>query len=191
MRPFIPASAALLIVLCAGAMSTACAPAAAGTAPDPSTSVTPPPMPLPAANDDREGATYFATHWVDLIGYAHRTLDANPLRSLGLPSCDTCQQFVAQLDHDKAAGVRYDGGGVHFLSSDPTDFQPAKSAVVNVQFEQGEMRVLDHTGTATDTVPAGTVIFNFNLQWTPDGWRAAKIKIAQPAAQPTTPSTPG
>jgi len=147
-------------------------------------------MPPAASNDDKEGATYFASHWVDLIDYARRTLDANPIRPLGLPSCQTCAQFITQLDHDKAAKYRYNGGGIHFLSADPTDFQQGTSAVVNVQFEEGEMQVFDSSGKLVETVPADTTIFNFNLSWTPDGWRAATIKLAAVDNSSTTP-TPG
>ena len=165
------------IAVSGGILGTACSPAV--TVP-PSVTITPPPMPATARDDSREGATYYASHWVDLLDYVRRTLDANPLRPLGLPSCHTCADLITQLDHDRAAGFRYNGGGIHFLSSDPTDFQQGRSAVVNVQFEEGEMQVIDHAGTTVETVPADTIVFSFNLTWTgTDGWRAATIKLAQ------------
>jgi hypothetical protein len=168
-----------------GILGTACSPA---TSHPVTVTTTAPPMPAAAREDSRQGATYYASHWVDLLDYVRRTLDAGPLRPLGLPSCHTCTDLITQLDHDKAAGLRYNGGGIHLLSSDPTDYQQGKSAVVNVQFEEGEMQVINQAGTIVETVPPDTIIFNFNLTWTDgDGWRAATIKLAEvPPAKPTS-----
>jgi hypothetical protein len=190
MRLLAPAELAVL-GLCVGALSTACSSATAAPAP-PHPSAAPatvPALPAQAAGDSNEGATNFASHWVDLIGYGYQTLDANPMRSLYLPSCNACQKLVAQLDHDKAAGDRYDGGAIHFDGAAPIDFQQAKSAAVDVQFDEAEMKVLDSKGSTVDTLPAGTLIFHFELNWTPAGWRAAKILLGAPTATTGGPPT--
>ena len=167
-----------LITASATATVTACVPSGQPLS-GPTTTITPPSIAQAALSDDRQGATNFASHWLDLMAYAHRTLDSAPLRPLGLPSCQTCDQFEAQLDKDREAGYHYDGGGIHFLSADPTDFTQGSSAVVNVQFDEGEIKVTDRGGKVVDMVPAGETIFQFSLRWTQSGWRAAAVKLAQ------------
>ena len=135
------------------------------------------PMPDPAKKGDRFGATSFASHWIDLVDYGYRTLDAAPIRAQALPTCQTCAQFVAQLDRDKAAGSRYQGGKITFLSAEPSDVRDTEQAVVNVLFEQAELKVFDRSGTLTETVPTNRTIFVFDLRWMDGGWHAAAIKL--------------
>jgi hypothetical protein len=187
-----PLSAGLLAAhaVFGGLVSAACTSAgdvAASSGPARS-SLTTPPMPDPARHSDQEGATYFASHWTDLIDYGRRTLDAGPIRGLGLPSCRTCTEFVTQLDHDKAEGAHYEGGRIHFLGAEPTDVEPAKRATIRLTFEESELTVFDRRGKLTETVPADTTIFVFDLHWTDAGWRVASIKLGIEASATPTPT---
>jgi hypothetical protein len=154
----------------------------------PAASLTTPPMPDPARNSDQEGATYFASHWTDLIDCGRRTLDAGPIRGLGLPSCRACTEFVTQLDRDKAEGTHLERGRVHFLGAEPTEVEPAKRAAIRVTFEESELKAFDRRGKQTETVPADTTIFVFDLQWTDAGWRVASIKLGIEASATPTPT---
>ncbi|GDY33175.1 DUF6318 family protein [Gandjariella thermophila] len=169
-------------MLC-GAVSAGCG--SAGGTPPPTA---PPTLPEPARHGDGQGATSFASHWLDLVDYAYQTLDAGPLRDLGLPSCQTCAQFVAQLDTDRAAGARYRGGRVHFVSADPSDVQQDRQATVTVTFDQDDMRVIDRAGRQVDAVPAGRTVFVFDLRWTPAGWRAAAVRLGVADSSTPTPT---
>ncbi|WAL65437.1 DUF6318 family protein [Amycolatopsis cynarae] len=141
-----------------------------------------PPMPSGVAKSDRLGATGFASHFIDLMDYAYQSLDAAPLRDLGLPSCQACRQFLSQLDTDRAAGTHYQGGRVHFLSAEPESVDEGKQAVVDAMFDQDELKVLDAHGTTVETVPANRTIFVFALRWTESGWRAESIKLGTPTS---------
>lgn len=136
-----------------------------------------PPVPSGMAKSDRLGATSFASHFIDLMDYAYQSVDAAPLRDLGLPSCQTCRQFVSQLDSDRAAGNRYQGGRVHFRSAEPESVDEGRHAVVDAMFDQDELKVLDAHGATVETVPANRTIFVFALGWTGSGWRAESIKL--------------
>jgi hypothetical protein len=174
-----------------GLVSAACTSAGrvvASSRPAQASSITPPPMPDPARHSDQQGATYFASHWTDLMDYGRRTLDAGPIRGLGMPSCRTCTEFVTQLDHDRAEGMHYEGGAVHFLGSEPTDVEPAKRAAIRVTFEESELKVFDRRGKQTETVPADTTILVFDLLWTDAGWRVASIKLGVEASVTPTPT---
>jgi hypothetical protein len=156
--------------------STACdSNGAAEFVPPPSPAV--PPAPGQSAKSDRLGATSFASHFLDLMDYAYRTLDSVPLRAVGLPSCQTCAQLVSQLDTDRNAGVRYQGGRVHFLAAEPETVRDGQEAVVDALFDQDELKVLDAGGTVLETVPANRTIFVFSLRWTDAGWQAESIKL--------------
>jgi hypothetical protein len=143
----------------------------------------PPPMPPPAAQNTEQGATSFASHWLDLVDYGYRTLDAGPLRGLADPTCRACSEFVAQLDRDRAAGLRYQGGAIHFRSAVPTGTQAGKSTVT-VLFDQDELKVLGGVAAAVETVPANRTIFVFELHWVRDGWRAAAVKLGMENGEP-------
>ncbi|MGW3960915.1 DUF6318 family protein [Amycolatopsis sp. NPDC005003] len=161
------AAIAFAVGLSAAGCTTADVPAA------PATPV--PPMPPHATTKDTQGATSFATHWLDLADYGYRTLDAVPLRDLAAPTCRTCTQLAAQLDRDKAAGATYQGGRIHFRSAVPDG--PAEKPTVTVLFDQDELKVLDRTGATTETVPANRTVFVFELDWTGTAWRTTAIKL--------------
>ncbi|RSM50778.1 hypothetical protein DMA12_01090 [Amycolatopsis balhimycina DSM 5908] len=162
------------ITFAAGLLATACSTSGAPAAPA-TTTASVPPMPPPAAKKDAQGATSFATHWLDLVDYGYRSLDAGPLRGLAAPTCEACTQLAAQLDRDKAAGATYQGGRVHFRSAVPGG-SPEKPTVT-VLFDQDELKVLDRAGATTETVPANRTIFVFELDWSGTAWRTAAIKL--------------
>lgn len=137
----------------------------------------PPEFPPAAKKDSEQGATTFATHWMDLVEHGHATMDAEPIRDFGLASCATCAQFVQQLDTDNAAGTRYEGGTIRVLNAEPTSHTAGKRAEVGVLFEQDKLEVLDRAGTAVETIPKSTVMFMFDLRWTDRGWRAAHVRM--------------
>jgi Family of unknown function (DUF6318) len=172
------------LALLVAAATVACGPAGGATAPPPVA----PPMPEEAKKGDSQGATSFASHWLDLVDYAHQTRDAGPLRGLGLPSCLTCAQFITQLDSDRAAGARYEGGRIHFHSAEPSDVEDAGHARVDVVFDEDELRVFDSSGRQVDTVPAGRTVFVFDLRWTEGAWRAASIKLGVEDSTAPTPA---
>lgn len=147
----------------------------------------PPPFPDPAAQPDTAGAAYFASHWLDLIDYGQRTRDAEPLRDLSLPSCRSCAQLTAGLDHDRAAGTRYEGGDIKFVGSEPTLFDPAHRAEVLVSYDAAVLRVLDSDGKPLQDIPGGRTYLQFDLSWTSEGWRTAAIKQGEPAPPPPGP----
>jgi hypothetical protein len=145
-----------------------------------------PPMPATAAKKDAQGATSFASHWLDLVDYGYRTLDAGPLRGLAAPSCQACARLVTQLDQDKAAGATYRGGRIHFRSATPEG--PPEKQVVTVLFDQDELTVLDRSGATTETVPANRTIFVFELDWTGAAWRTRAIKLGVESSAPPAPT---
>lgn len=147
-----------------------------------------PPMPDNAKKPDRLGATSFASHWLDLMDYAYQSLDSAPLHDLGLPSCQTCTQFITQLDHDRSSGTRYDGGRVHFLSAEPESVEEGKHARVDVLFDQDELTVRNSSGAVVESVPQNRTIFVFDLQWTDNGWRAETIKLGEENTAAPTPT---
>ncbi|MFD2421432.1 DUF6318 family protein [Amycolatopsis pigmentata] len=160
---------------------------AAGGTPPPPSAVPVPPVPDSLKKPDRLGATSFASHWLDLMDYAYRTLDSAPLHGLGLPSCQTCTQFTVQLDRDRSAGARYEGGRVHFLSAEPESVDEGKQARIDVLFDQDELKVRDGKDAVVETVPENRTIFVFDLQWTDAGWRAATIRLGQESTAKPTP----
>lgn len=160
----------------AGAITALLAAASVGcTAAEPV--VAAPELPPAAAKDSEQGATTFATHWMDLVEHGHATLDAGPMRPLVLPSCRTCARYIAQLNRDRARGMRYDGGAIRVLNAEPSGYTKSSRAEVGVVFEEDELRVLDAGGTVLETVPKQTLIFVFDLRWTERGWRAAHVRM--------------
>jgi hypothetical protein len=160
---------------------------AAGGTPPVSSTVPVPPAPDTMKKPDRLGATSFASHWIDLMDHAYLTLDSGPLRGLGLPSCQTCAQFTVQLDRDRSAGSRYEGGRVHFLSAQPESVEDGKQARVDVLFDQDELKVRDAKDAVVETVPENRTIFVFDLQWTDAGWRVATLRLGQESPATPTP----
>jgi hypothetical protein len=61
--------------------------------------------------------------------------------------------------------------------------------VVNVLFEQAELKVFDRSGTLTETVPTNRTIFVFDLRWTDGGWHAAAIKLGMENTATPAPPT--
>lgn len=165
------------IVLTGTVLTSACT--TAGAQPPGPVTVSVPPLPPPAAKNDPQGATSFASHWLDLVDYGYRTLDAGPLRGLAAESCQACSRFVAQLDQDKAAGAKYQGGRIHFLSA-----VPEGKTTVTVLFDQDELKVVDSAGRTSETVPANRTIFVFELNWTGTAWRTTAIKLGVENAAP-------
>ena len=163
------------ITFAAGLSAAACTPAPDTPAAPATTTVTVPPMPAPAGKRDAQGATSFASHWLDLVDYGYRTLDAGPLRELATPSCRACAQLTEQLDRDKAAGATYRGGRIHFRSAVPEG--PPEKQTVTALFDQDELTVLDRAGGTTEIVPANRTIFVFALDWAGTAWRTTAIKL--------------
>ena len=147
------------------------------------------PMPDPAKKGDRFGATSFASHWIDLVDYGYRTLDAAPIRAQALPTCQTCAQFVAQLDRDKAAGSRYQGGKITFLSAEPSDVRDTEQSCGQRAFRTGRAEGFRQIGALTETVPTNRTIFVFDLRWTDGGWHAAAIKLGMENTATPAPPT--
>lgn len=154
------------------ALATGC------TVANPEPAAEPPEFPPAAKKDSEQGATTFATHWMDLVEHGRKTLNADPLRELGLPSCRTCARLIAQLDSDKAAGKRYEGGDIRTLSAQPSQYAKGENAKVGVVFDERELKVFDRSGEAIDTLPRSTLLFVFDLKWTDAGWRAAHVRLA-------------
>lgn len=64
-----------------------------------------PPMPEQASEDSPEGASNFARHYVDVLGYAANTGDLDELQRLSDPDCDGCNRYL-DFFHDV-----YEAGG--------------------------------------------------------------------------------
>jgi hypothetical protein len=179
-RPAFRLTAAVLI---SGTLSTSCTASPDKADTPASASAARPSMPPPAQKNDEQGATTFASYWLEMIDYGYRTLDTTPLLGLAAPSCRACSEFVAQLERDKAAGFHYEGGRIHFRSAQPTGTRPEKSTVT-VLFDQDELKVLDRENKTMETVPANRTIFVFDLSWSGGGWRASTIKLGMENGAP-------
>ncbi|WP_369132401.1 DUF6318 family protein [Modestobacter sp. I12A-02662] len=78
----------------------------------------PPEFPVPDAAREQtpSGVAAFAAYYLDLSDFLLPSLDSQPLRELSR-QCEVCDQLADGYDADRAAGYRYEGGGLTVTST--------------------------------------------------------------------------
>ena len=129
-----------------------------------------PEMPAQANEPSAAGAEAWVQHWFDLLNYAKRTGDTEPLAAVSGQDCQVCRSTIESIDSDYAAGGQVQGGeaAVVSLLSPPPD---ARNLVaVGTTFTEAESTVTTSAG-ATETrsaTPETTV--DFVLVYEDDAW---------------------
>ena len=109
-----------------------------------------PVLPDEARGDDDAAAVAFVEHWVELVNYALRTGDIEPLEAVTGPSCGTCEVLYADLAD---RGGRDASGRWTFLDGEVRQRQAADLGPADVIVESGV--TIGETSGSEGTIAAG------------------------------------
>lgn len=89
-------------------------------------------VPPSARGASPRAAAAFARYYYEEFGRAFTALDGRRLQELSTPTCVDCLAIVATLDKERAAGKRYEGGGVVVRSAEAVEEDSDTTAVAVV-----------------------------------------------------------
>jgi hypothetical protein len=142
----------------------------------PSPAPTAPTLPAAARQDSPAGAEAFARHYVEVLDYASRSGQIQPLEDLG--ACGTCKARSRGIKEFFDAGGRVEGGELTIVRSEVIRFVKS-AALVNVTYNQAAGRTVAGNGEET-TLPASTAeIFTFTLARARESWTVQKLQVVQ------------
>ena len=127
-------------------------------------------LPSEAAAETPQGAAAFARYYFDLVDEGFRTGDAAGVRRVSHPECDGCNNLIAAIEQEPAAGERIEGGEFSILFAEAAPLQ-GEDAIVDFRYAVSELRVLDSDGTVLRSTPAEPEIDGqLRLVRSADGW---------------------
>lgn len=109
-----------------------------------------PTPPAEAAEEDADGASAFARHYVALIADAYARGTTDDLRAASAPGCEGCDAIIRAADEVAALGEKRVGGGytVEEVASPPVQ---NGEVVVLLSYTRSAARFVDESGSVVAT----------------------------------------
>lgn len=192
-------SIGLCLMLAAGAAG--CTEAAADPPPttpsptvtevEPSPTPTPTPTPVapesveperPTAMDvvDEEGAAAVAAYFLELYPYVYATGDLEEWKALSHPECIFCASVVTNVEAERVAGGRSEGGLLSINSEDSIEIRPGFfSVTIEATQTAGISYAAD--GSVVDRAEASASVLTFVILEEGAGWSVREVQ-ADPVA---------
>lgn len=137
-----------------------------------------PPVVKPAGADEATaaGAALFAQYWYDEMNRAYDMLDSARIVELSDKRCQTCQNYIKDIDAAAEAGDRYLGGGFQVISAVAPAITNA-STVVTWRYDSRALIVNDRAGKRiTSFPPRSRVISQVLVTRRSAGWLVREVK---------------
>jgi len=171
---------AALLAGCSGdpeSTPTALPPLLPSASPSPSApSASPVPLPSEATAATPQGAAAFTRHYFAVLNEAYRTPDTAALRQLSDPGCNSCSNFIREVDDLRQKGHHYEGGSFVLRSVEAPPVEGG-DVVLDVVYANGETRELDAAGQQVSSFPPRSVtpgqvrLLRRDARWTVRGFR--------------------
>lgn len=137
----------------------------------------PPEMPALAREQTPEGAVAFAEWWFDTLNYATATGDTSGLADASDAQCETCANFISQIEGAYSRGGHIEGG-LTSASIDAPGGMEVRGINLAVFAEVEAMTIVDHNGDVVEALASGSDILVFAALATEDGWRTGAVSSA-------------
>ena len=123
------------------------------------------------------GAQAFAEFYVGQINRAWTTPDPELLRPYGLSSCKSCANYVGNAAEFAVSGHRYARAPLSVVAGAWLPESTGSVTLVSIVWAQRSTQITARAGTVVETVPSSKGVSEFELHWTPPGWRVAAIRL--------------
>lgn len=159
--------------------------ATAGTSSSPTPTPTPTPVApetvkpeRPAAMDtvDVDGAAAVARYFLELYPYVYATGDLAEWKAMSHPECIFCASVVTNVEAERAAGGRSDGGLVTIRSSTGVDIRP-DYFTITLEAQQGPSNEYGPDGAVIDHSDGSDAIITVIVLSEPAGWVIRGIEV--------------
>lgn len=173
-----------------------CTEAAADPPPEPprgttaaSSSPTPTPTPTPVAPEtvkperpaamdtvDVDGAAAAAEYFLELYPYVYATGDLAEWKAMSHPECIFCASVVTNVEAERAAGGRSDGGLITIRSSTGVDIRP-DYFTITLDAQQGPSSEYSRDGSVVDSSSGSDAVVTMIVLAEPAGWAIRGVEV--------------
>ena len=130
-----------------------------------------PTLPAEAEEDSRTGAEAFIRHYWEVVNYAQKTGDTDPLKVIQFEHCEPCTAATRSVEKIYRRGGRVSGGSYKVIRARATE-TPTGSWAVVVRLRVGR-QIVTGAGDMDQEYEPGTTTDLFTVRRTPQGWRVA------------------
>jgi hypothetical protein len=157
------------------ASSTMTAPS---TSASPSPKLNPPLLPAAAAEPSRDGASAFLRYFFEVYTYTYASLDTQPMTTISLSGCDTCDSVVDRARAAASAGYTVEPGRIEISTIVAAPGNPNDGLVVSALIQQEPVVTRDRTGEVIDrTTATRNARIDARVIWSGTGWRMRAARI--------------
>jgi hypothetical protein len=142
----------------------------------PSATPGPPRLPAVTRGDSERAAAAFVKHYIDVLNYAARTLDTEPMLALSSSDCAACSSISDLLLDVEASGGHIEGGAWSVLEVIALPHPTAGQRKMHVVIQAEPQRMYESPAQEPRAFPGGRTLFTFSVKVRARGWEVLRIE---------------
>lgn len=147
------------------------------SSPSVSPSATVPEIPPAAKEKTAEGASAFASYYLDLVGRSFESADATALRALTSDACGGCQALIDDIEALRSQKRRRQGGGYE-VSAAVSPALETEVAIVDIRYSRSAANIVDTMGAVVASAPpVAAQDAQLQVEFGIAGWTATGYRI--------------
>lgn len=142
----------------------------------PSATPGPPRLPAVTRGDSERAAVAFVKHYIDVLNYAARTLDTEPVRQLSTDDCAACRGVRRRLGEIAASGGHIEGGAWSVVEVIVLSHPVVGERKMHVVVDAEPQRSYESPSARPRRFTGGRVVYTLTARYHHASWRVARIE---------------